>query len=40
MPTSRVAKSGKVRKTPLIRIEQDGVHAVTASAAGSPTHPA
>ncbi|MFD8965865.1 nitroreductase family deazaflavin-dependent oxidoreductase [Streptomyces sp. NPDC059568] len=38
--TSRGAKSGKVRKTPLIRIEQDGVYAVTASAAGSPTHPA
>ncbi|MEV0036206.1 nitroreductase/quinone reductase family protein [Streptomyces sp. NPDC050804] len=38
--TSRGAKSGKVRKTPLIRIEQDGVYAVTASAAGAPTHPA
>ncbi|MGW6745564.1 nitroreductase family deazaflavin-dependent oxidoreductase [Streptomyces sp. NPDC055025] len=38
--TSRGAKSGKVRKTPLIRIEQDGVYAVTASAAGAPEHPA
>jgi deazaflavin-dependent oxidoreductase (nitroreductase family) len=37
--TSRGAKSGKVRKTPLMRVEHDGVYAVVASKGGAPTHP-
>ncbi|WP_326943821.1 nitroreductase family deazaflavin-dependent oxidoreductase [Amycolatopsis sp. NBC_01307] len=38
--TTTGAKTGKVRKTPLIRIEHDGVYAVVASAGGAPEHPA
>jgi deazaflavin-dependent oxidoreductase (nitroreductase family) len=38
--TTTGAKTGKTRKTPLIRIEQDGVYAVVASAGGAPQHPA
>lgn len=38
--TTRGAKTGKIRKAPLIRIEQDGVYAVVASAGGAPGHPA
>jgi deazaflavin-dependent oxidoreductase (nitroreductase family) len=38
--TTTGAKTGKIRKTPLIRIEQDGVYAVVASAGGAPDHPA
>jgi F420H(2)-dependent quinone reductase len=33
------AKTGKVRKTPLMRVEHDGNYAVVASKAGAPTHP-
>jgi F420H(2)-dependent quinone reductase len=37
--TSRGAKSGKIRKTPLMRVEHDGRYAVVASQGGAPTHP-
>jgi F420H(2)-dependent quinone reductase len=37
--TSIGARSGKVRKTPLMRVEHDGQYAVVASLGGSPTHP-
>lgn len=37
--TTRGARTGKVRKTPLIRIEQDGTYAVVASDGGAPRHP-
>jgi deazaflavin-dependent oxidoreductase (nitroreductase family) len=37
--TSTGAKSGKVRKTPVMRIEQDGAYVVVASAAGATRHP-
>jgi deazaflavin-dependent oxidoreductase (nitroreductase family) len=37
--TSVGAKSGKLRKTPLMRIEHDGQYAVVASQGGAPTHP-
>ncbi len=33
------AKSGKLRKTPLMRVEHDGEYAVVASRGGAPTHP-
>jgi deazaflavin-dependent oxidoreductase (nitroreductase family) len=33
------AKSGKVRKIPVMRVEHDGVYAVVASLGGAPTHP-
>ncbi|MFJ3898067.1 nitroreductase family deazaflavin-dependent oxidoreductase [Streptomyces sp. NPDC090083] len=33
------AKSGKIRKTPLMRVEYDGVYAVVASQGGAPKHP-
>lgn len=33
------AKSGKIRKTPLMRVEHDGDYAVVASLGGSPQHP-
>ena len=33
------AKSGKLRKTPLMRVEHDGEYAVVASLGGAPTHP-
>jgi deazaflavin-dependent oxidoreductase (nitroreductase family) len=32
-------KSGKIRKTPLMRVEHDGVYAVVASLGGAPKHP-
>jgi deazaflavin-dependent oxidoreductase (nitroreductase family) len=32
-------KSGKVRKTPLMRVEHDGSYAVIASKGGAPTNP-
>ncbi len=38
--TTTGARTGKVRKTPLIRIEHNGVYAVVASAGGAPEHPA
>ena len=37
--TYKGAKSGKIRKTPLMRIEHNGTYAVVASYAGAPTHP-
>ncbi|MET1017337.1 MAG: nitroreductase family deazaflavin-dependent oxidoreductase [Leifsonia flava] len=37
--TSRGAKSGKLRKTPLMRVEHDGEYAVVASLGGAPKHP-
>ncbi|MGO8870851.1 MAG: nitroreductase family deazaflavin-dependent oxidoreductase [Acidimicrobiales bacterium] len=37
--TSRGASSGKIRKTPLMRVEHDGRYAVVASQGGAPTHP-
>ncbi|MDM7855142.1 nitroreductase family deazaflavin-dependent oxidoreductase [Cellulomonas alba] len=33
------ATSGKLRKTPLMRVEHDGHYAVLASMGGAPTHP-
>ncbi len=38
--TSLGAKSGRVRKTPLMRVEHDGEYAVVASKGGAPDHPA
>jgi F420H(2)-dependent quinone reductase len=38
--TNRGAKSGKLRKTPLMRVEHDGRYAVVASQGGAPQHPA
>jgi len=37
--TTRGAKSGKVRKNPLMRVEHDGVYAMVASKGGAPEHP-
>ncbi|MBA2701120.1 MAG: nitroreductase family deazaflavin-dependent oxidoreductase [Chloroflexi bacterium] len=37
--TSVGAKTGKLRKTALMRVEHDGVYAVVASLGGAPTHP-
>ncbi|MER5855840.1 nitroreductase family deazaflavin-dependent oxidoreductase [Streptomyces sp. NPDC059688] len=37
--TTRGAKSGKIRKTPLMRVEHGGAYAVVASQGGAPTHP-
>ena len=37
--TSRGAKSGKLRKNPVMRVEHDGVYAAVASYGGSPQHP-
>ena len=37
--TSLGARSGKVRKTPLMRVEHDGQYAVVASLGGAPQHP-
>ena len=39
MLTTRGAKSGKIRKTPLMRVEHDGRYAVVASLGGAPKHP-
>ncbi|GHH63999.1 MULTISPECIES: nitroreductase family deazaflavin-dependent oxidoreductase [Streptomyces] len=33
------AKSGKIRKTPLMRVEHDGTYAAVASLGGAPKHP-
>jgi deazaflavin-dependent oxidoreductase (nitroreductase family) len=33
------AKTGKLRKTPLMRVEHDGEYAVVASLGGAPKHP-
>lgn len=37
--TTRGNKSGKVRKTPLMRVEHDGDYAVVASMGGAPKNP-
>jgi deazaflavin-dependent oxidoreductase (nitroreductase family) len=37
--TTRGARSGKVRKTPLMRVEHDGSYAAVASLGGAPKHP-
>jgi F420H(2)-dependent quinone reductase len=34
------AKSGKLRRTPLMRVEHEGSYAIVASLGGAPTHPA
>lgn len=38
--TTRGATSGRIRKTPLMRVEHEGRYAVVASQGGAPTHPA
>ena len=38
--TMRGAKSGKLRRVPLMRVEHDGVYAAVASKGGAPKHPA
>jgi F420H(2)-dependent quinone reductase len=37
--TSVGARTGKLRKTPLMRVEHDGLYAVVASLGGAPKHP-
>lgn len=37
--TNRGAKSGKLRKTPLMRVEHEGTYAAVASQGGAPEHP-
>jgi deazaflavin-dependent oxidoreductase (nitroreductase family) len=37
--TSVGAKSGKVRKNPVMRVEHDGRYALVASKGGAPSHP-
>lgn len=37
--TTKGAKSGKIRKMPLMRVEHDGSYAVAASNGGADTHP-
>jgi deazaflavin-dependent oxidoreductase (nitroreductase family) len=37
--TTRGRRSGKVRKSPLMRVEHDGTYAVVASMGGAPKHP-
>ncbi len=37
--TTRGRHSGKVRKSPLMRVERDGTYAVIASMGGAPKHP-
>ncbi|MEV1249523.1 nitroreductase family deazaflavin-dependent oxidoreductase [Nonomuraea sp. NPDC049750] len=37
--TTRGAKSGKIRKIPLMRVEQEGRYAAVASKGGFPSHP-
>jgi deazaflavin-dependent oxidoreductase (nitroreductase family) len=37
--TSRGAKSGKLRKNPVMRVEHDGRYAAVASKGGAPSHP-
>jgi len=37
--TTRGNRSGKLRKTPLMRVEHDGAYALVASMGGAPTHP-
>ena len=37
--TTRGARSGKLRKTPLMRVKHDGEYALVASVGGAPKHP-
>lgn len=37
--TTRGARSGKIRRTPLMRVEHDGRYAAVASMGGAPKHP-
>jgi deazaflavin-dependent oxidoreductase (nitroreductase family) len=37
--TTRGAKTGKLRKVPLMRVEHDGQYAAVASMGGAPKHP-
>jgi F420H(2)-dependent quinone reductase len=37
--TNRGARSGKLRKTPLMRVEHEGAYAAIASQGGAPKHP-
>jgi deazaflavin-dependent oxidoreductase (nitroreductase family) len=37
--TTRGNRSGKLRKTPLMRVEHDGEYALVASMGGAPSHP-
>jgi F420H(2)-dependent quinone reductase len=37
--TNRGVRSGKVRKTPVMRVEHDGRYAAVASRGGAPAHP-
>jgi len=37
--TTRGARSGKIRKTPLMRVEHEGRYAAVASVGGAPKHP-
>ncbi|MFF3706101.1 nitroreductase family deazaflavin-dependent oxidoreductase [Streptomyces phaeochromogenes] len=37
--TTLGAKSGKIRKTPLMRVEHNGTYAAVASLGGAPKHP-
>lgn len=37
--TTRGAKSGKLRKVPLMRVEHEGTYAIVASLGGAPKHP-
>lgn len=37
--TTRGRKTGKLRKTPLMRVEHDGEYALVASMGGAPKHP-
>ncbi len=37
--TSRGNKTGKIRKTPLMRVEHDGEYLLVASKGGAPKHP-
>src|SRR4028118_2041030 len=37
--TTRGNKSGKIRKTPLMRVEHEGKYAMVASQGGAPKHP-
>ncbi|HEX8120328.1 MAG TPA: nitroreductase family deazaflavin-dependent oxidoreductase [Solirubrobacteraceae bacterium] len=37
--TTRGNKSGKIRKTPLMRVEHEGEYALVASQGGAPKHP-
>lgn len=37
--TTTGKNSGRLRKTPVMRVEQDGRYAAVASMGGAPTHP-